>query len=348
VLKAQTGRNDLAIELIRRALAARSDYAEAHNNLGRALTIEGTFDEARSHYERAVALNPDYADARINLGNILRESGRLAEAAGHYERALTLKPHFAEAWLGYGKTLQGLKRSDQAIAAYRSALSQGADPQVARFYLASLGAEPVPDAAPPHLVARAFDQDAKRYDQNVGALRYRPPDLLFDVIAPLVPPRKLDILDLGCGTGLLGARLHPLARTLAGVDLSANMLKVAQRRGIYHRLDRADLVEFLQAQCGSFDLAAAADVLVYIGDLTRVFGGARRALRDNGLFACSVQAGEQEDFVLRATLHYAHSEAYLRRLADEHGFIVETIESRVIRQQGGLDVTGQLAVLRCL
>jgi predicted TPR repeat methyltransferase len=60
----------------------------------------------------------------------------------------------------------------------------------------------------------------------------------------------------------------------------------------------------------------------------------------------SVEASAEQDFVLRATRRYAHSRTYLRRLAEAHGFVLETIESQVIRQQDGLDVAGDLVILR--
>jgi predicted TPR repeat methyltransferase len=86
----------------------------------------------------------------------------------------------------------------------------------------------------------------------------------------LVPSRKLDVLDLGCGTGLVGARFHPLARTLTGIDLSPNMLEVARQRRLYVDLICSELTEFLQMQTKNFDLAVATDVFLYIGDLSGV------------------------------------------------------------------------------
>jgi predicted TPR repeat methyltransferase len=153
-------------------------------------------------------------------------------------------------------------------------------------------------------------------------------------------------VDLGCGTGLSGARFRPLARTLTGVDMSAKMLEVARQRQIYDHLVCGELVEFLQAQARAHDLAVAADVFVYIGDLAPVFHEVRRALSDGGLFGFSVEAGEERDFALRSTLRYAHSAAYLRRLAGDHGFVLETIDTTVIRQDGGDDVVGHIAMLR--
>jgi predicted TPR repeat methyltransferase len=48
---------------------------------------------------------------------------------------------------------------------------------------------------------------------------------------------------------------------------------------------------------------------------------------------------------LQATRRYAHSRAHLRRLAEDHGFVVKSIESHFIRQESGIDVAGDLAIL---
>jgi predicted TPR repeat methyltransferase len=177
-------------------------------------------------------------------------------------------------------------------------------------------------------------------------LKYRAIDLLLGVVERFVTLGNLDILDLGCGTGLVGARLHPLARTITGVDLSSKMLEMARQRRIYDNLICSELVEFLQMQTQSFNLAVAADVFIYIGDLSSVFHGVCGVLRDGGFFGFSVQASEEQDFVLRATCRYAHSVAYLRKLAQNHGFVSETIQSKVIRQRDGSDVVGYLTMLR--
>jgi predicted TPR repeat methyltransferase len=248
-----------------------------------------------------------------------------------------------------------LRRSEDAVVAYRQALAKGGDPELIRYYLASLGADTVPVAAPRRLVSTVFDRYSDRYDRHVvGALKYRTPDLLLDAVAPFLPARNLDIVDLGCGTGLLGARFRPLAGALTGVDLSPGMLEVARQRQIYDHLVCGELIEFLRTraqevardEARAFDVVLAADVFVYLGDLSGLFQEAGRVLRPGGLFGFSVEADENRDFVLRSTLRYAHSAAYLRRLAHRHGFVVETIAPEVLRQEDGNDVVGHLAVLR--
>ena len=336
-----------ALSSFDKALAIKPIYAKALSGRGNALRSLNRTAEALVSFDKALAVNPGDAGTLHNRGNALQDLGRHAEALASYDQALRIDPDLAEAWFDRGGVLQRLKRSEEAINAYRQALAKGGDAEVIQYVLASLGAEAAPATAPKKFITELFDQCAERFeDRLVEKLKYRAPDLLFDLVERFVPSRHLDILDLGCGTGLAGARLHPLARTLTGVDLSSNMLNIARQRQIYSNLVHSELVEFLQKRTKSFDLAVATDVFLYIGDLSNVFHGVHGALRDGGFFGFSVEADEGQDFVLRDTCRYAHSAIYLRRLTEDHGFALETIESKVIRQQDGGDVVGYLAMLR--
>jgi predicted TPR repeat methyltransferase len=303
--------------------------------------------EALAAYERALAIDPGLAEAWLGKGNIFSLLGRHQDALLALDRTLAVEPDLAEAWLGRALVLHDTNRAEEAIAAYRRARELGGDAEFIHCSLASLGAEAPPAAAPPGLVVDLYDRYADQYDQHVTTtLKYRTPELLGDLIARLVPAAGQDIVDLGCGTGLLGLRLQARARTLTGVDVSPNMLARAERRGVYSALVCSELVEFLRTRPGEFDLAAAADVFVYIGDLSEVFRAVHEKLRPEGAFCFSVEAGGDVDFKLRANLRYAHSAQYLRRLAEQHEFRVEAIETHILRRDSEVDVAGHLAMLR--
>jgi predicted TPR repeat methyltransferase len=306
------------------------------------------YAEAVSDFDKAISLRADFAATFSNKARSLYLAKRFEEALAVHDTALALRPDWGDAWFGRGEVLQALKRPEEAVASYRQALAKGGNAEIVQYALASLGAGASPVIAPREYTTTLFDQYAGTFEkQLVGTLKYRTPESLFDALAPLLPSRKLDILDMGCGTGLVGSRLAPLARTLTGVDISPNMLEVARRRHIYDDLICSELTEFLRTRSGNFDLAVAADVFVYIGELSEVFRGVRAVLREGGFFAFSVEASEDQDFVLRATRRYAHSRTYLRRLAADHAFVLQSIEPHVIRQEEGVDVIGDLAVLRC-
>jgi len=92
--------------------------------------------------------------------------------------------------------------------------------------------------------AHALYQDwAERYDADVfDTMGVTGSRRIAGLLAEHVPDRRTSVLDLGCGTGVVG--LH-LARygfdTLVGIDFSAAMLAVARRRDVYRDLIEGDL-----------------------------------------------------------------------------------------------------------
>ncbi|MFI5909516.1 class I SAM-dependent methyltransferase [Dactylosporangium sp. NPDC051541] len=75
-------------------------------------------------------------------------------------------------------------------------------------------------------VAESFGADAERYD------RARPsyPDALIERILAASPGR--DVLDVGCGTGIVGRRLRAAGATVLGLDPDPRMAEVARRHGL--------------------------------------------------------------------------------------------------------------------
>lgn len=344
----QTGRFDEAVELLKRALGLRPGSAAALNNLGNALGNLGRHEDAVQAFDRALALRPDDAKALRNRGTSLRALGRPLEALASLDAALALQSAYAEALIGRGEALLALQRNDDAIESFQRALPLGRDVEQLHFVLASLGAEAVPPSAPPAYVEALFDGYSQSFDKHlVERLAYRTPELLVAELQQAGPAAGSDVVDLGCGTGLCGPLLRPLARRLDGVDLSGQMLARARELGLYDELVQGDIVSVLSARPDSCDIAVAADVFVYIGSLDGVFSATAAALRPRGLFAFSVEACEDRaDFRLGPRRRYAHSLAYLQRLAAAHGLGIESSRRCAIRKEGDEAVDGLLLVIR--
>jgi predicted O-linked N-acetylglucosamine transferase (SPINDLY family) len=119
----QTGRPDLAIQLIARATGINPNVADYHNNLGNALCEKRRFDDAIAAFGHALRLRPDFFKAHNNLGNAFRDTGLLDEAIAAYGEALRLKPDYAEAHNNLAVALRDQGLFDQAIAACRQALT---------------------------------------------------------------------------------------------------------------------------------------------------------------------------------------------------------------------------------
>ena len=347
VIEGQCSRYVEAVALIEQAIGVNPDVAAAHANIGNAQLALGFFDKAVTSYQRALALQPAHRAALMGQGKALWSLGQLTDALASYDAALEIEPDCGESLMNRGDILLMIGRRAEGEASLRRAVACGADAERIQFVLASIGAETVPGKAPAGYLTDLFDNYANRFEAElVEILRYRTPELLEQLVLRDSSRARIDILDLGCGTGLCGALLQPIARRLTGVDLSASMLAQARERGVYSDLECIELTEYLARGDAAFDLVISADVFIYVGDLAPVFAGVRRALRAGGRFVFSVEAGDSQDWELAATRRYRHSRHYLERLAAEHGFDVEAMEQGVLRCEAGTPVDGHLALLR--
>ena len=154
------------------------------------------------------------------------------------------------------------------------------------------------------------------------------------------------VMDLGCGTGLCAPLFRGMAGTLVGVDLSPQMLDRARQRKLYDRLVLGEITEELRKKRNAYDLIVSADVFIYVGALEAVFDAATRALRPGGWFAFSIESEEGGDgFVLRASGRYAHSIAYISRLAEAAGLREVHLQKSVLRMDKGQPIDGYIVVL---
>jgi tetratricopeptide (TPR) repeat protein len=122
IIAHQSGKLAEAIEHVRRAAALAPDVALYHANLGEMCRLAGRPEEAIAAGRRAIALDPRHSGALSNVGIALFEQGRFAEALEHYDRAVAIDPAFVQAHSNRGNALQRLKRFAEAEGCYRRAI----------------------------------------------------------------------------------------------------------------------------------------------------------------------------------------------------------------------------------
>ncbi len=339
------------------ALRLQPGSADALFNLGRIAYIGTDAPRAMSLFTRTVAADPLHIKALAALVQCLTEAGREPDAVA-----------------AAAKGLSALRaRADIAPASYNLVYSHMAHayrrlhdlPRAADCYRAMLAANPA-DTVTQHLLAAAegkltqayaadfakafFDNLAGTFDKHlVQKLAYAAPTILAETLhdmrghADSFPA----VLDLGCGTGLMGQALAVQFRVtrLIGIDLSANMLREAEKRGLYSELIQGDIAAVLSGRDELFNLIIAADVFIYMGELKPVFAHAARLLRTDGLFAFSVELSPSDDIELQSNGHYRHSRNYIARLAAEHGFSIARAADAPVRKEASEDVMGYYVYL---
>jgi predicted TPR repeat methyltransferase len=363
------------------ALALNAGASEALFNLGLIYSLEGNFAEAIGQFEKAIQLDPGFPDSWHYRGYSLNGLGRHAEALASYEkalnlqalrpdsllgvaevlfdmnlfnlslvfieRALQLNPRSAEAHLQKAQLHHRRNETAEAIASFSAALEYNhPNPDLIKFSLAALRGIPYEGEVPSSYVSGLFDKYADKFEKILqGSLKYSTPQILFAKLQPYLGHDRT-IMDIGCGTGLMGERLKPLARKIIGVDLSGKMIDIAAKKHIYDELHVSDFNVFLEQVKESFDTVVAADVLNYIGDLSRTFANVSAVLRQDGVFAFTVEAGPEEGFRLRDTMRFCHSQSYCSQLATDHGFSIALCAGDFLRKERGADVFGHYFVLR--
>ncbi|KQO49231.1 MULTISPECIES: methyltransferase domain-containing protein [unclassified Methylobacterium] len=298
------------------------------------------------------------ADRRYAYAEACLSEGDAEGAAEMAEQVLEIAPRYAAAWflLGRAREARHLATADvahhhAALRAYGNALDLDPHDELgARLRLVQIGEGAALGAISPAYIRALFDGYAPRFERHlVGELQYRGPELLVRALDGLDGARADfgDVIDLGCGTGLVGEALNGRTRTLMGIDISPGMLTEAARRRRYDRLIEGDLVPILRGGTrDSADLVIAADVFIYVGGLSPVMAETARILRPTGLVAFTVQWNPDGGLVLGADARYAHGERYLRRLADEAGLDMLGLEPAVIRRERGSEVPARVVLLR--
>jgi len=111
-----------AMAAYRRAVAARPDLADAHNNLGRLLHDAGDLEGAEACYRRALAANAAVALYQFNLGVVLEDRGDARGAIAAYERAIALDAQLADAHFNLARQLEAVGRTEHDDLVLRRAI----------------------------------------------------------------------------------------------------------------------------------------------------------------------------------------------------------------------------------
>lgn len=344
-------RYSAAIEAYRQALALRPDYVDAQLGIGDALMVDRNYEAALILYRALLERQPDNRGILSRIGMTLRRAKRSDEAIRHYQDCVARHPDNAEYHNNLAHLYMQAGRKNEAATGLRRVLELTPDDIAARHLLDALEGKTT-ERAPADYVRELFDQYADTFESHlVQKLAYRTPQLLGDVLAEHIGrARNLSILDLGCGTGLMGEVLRDIGGRLVGVDISPKMVEKTLAKGLYEEAYADDLLAFMQrSPAASYDLIVAADVFVYLGELREIFRESLRLLRPGGWYAFTVEAADEENaagFVLDITGRYRHHADYLHRLARAAGFTQVHFSRAVIRTQSDQPVAGYLCVYR--
>ena len=325
-------------------------------NLGVVRAALGQTSQAIDLLISAAELAPESIETWVHLGATYADTGQFQLALESLDRALVLQPQTLIALKHKASVLRELGRWNESAQCLKLLHQHGGGDDFTRYMLdavlhAESGWTQEPPAPPAGYVADLFDHYADDFSSHLSQLDYRAPDILVKAAMGCLSHPWPHVLDLGCGTGLVGQCLQANSLRVDGVDLSPGMVNRALESGHYSRVWQADIHDAMEQayRAGDlYDLIVSADVFIYVGALERAFRLATRVLRTGGGFAFSLEewsSGPQE-YVLRPSLRYAHSLAYIRRLASEHGLRILWSDSDLLRHDQGKAIAGLFCILQ--
>lgn len=368
-----------AFEALRKSLSLSPEWAPGMLELALLLARQNQFQEALELAERVAAQEPSNLQVLSGVVDIAHRAGHTAMAVRHLQRGLTLVPgdlklrrmlardlgsvgrvdESLAAWAalieenpadalsrtGRVQTLSSLGRATEAAADTQALLAGAPDDAVYQYYDA-IAQGRTPPHQPPALVRSIFDSMASVYDEHmVRGLRYQLPKRVADALIAQDPDKRFNLLDLGCGTGLLGVCLGTMQGYLIGVDVSLPMIEQAGRHKVYDKFHNVDVLEALSSTPeAQYEVITALDVFDYVGDLTHAIPDALRILTADGqlIFSCEEAPADGQDLVLLASDRYAHKRSHIEQLCKDAGFSSVEVESLVLRTENNADVEGFL------
>ncbi len=339
-----------AVECFQAVLTIDAKHHEALNNLAACYLQLGQYKKALEEYDAFLQLKPDDIGGLYSYALAFLELGDFEQAIAQFQQVLKLKQDHLDALSNLGIAYLKAGKRELAQNTFSDVLKIDPNHSIINYLYAAITGKNSPDKPPEIYVRDLFDHYAKHYEQHmVDILHYKTPQQLRTLFNQHNKTNKLSVIDLGCGTGLSGLAFTDIAEKLIGVDLSEKMLALAKQKNIYNELIQADLIQALEKYDQVFDLLLASDTFNYFGDFKELFSCCFAALKSNGYLLFSVEkARHNKEWVLQNNSRYAHSEHYIRELAQQCNFKVVAIEQATLRMQQHEACEGLLCLLQCL
>jgi 2-polyprenyl-3-methyl-5-hydroxy-6-metoxy-1,4-benzoquinol methylase len=187
-----------------------------------------------------------------------------------------------------------------------------------------------------------FDKEANSWDENPVPAKIAG-DVADAIIAAGHFSKDLDVLDFGCGTGLVTLRIQPLVRTITGADGSQGMLAVlnskAQHNGLTNvKIKHVDL-ERRERVSGTFQVIVTNMTLHHVPDAEALLIQLASLLPPGGRLYVSDLDTEDGSFHADNTgvFHFGFDRQRLKGILESAGLsdVGDVTASRIVRERGG-------------
>tara|TARA_B100001939_G_scaffold1970_1_gene1860 strand:+ start:1589 stop:2992 length:1404 start_codon:yes stop_codon:yes gene_type:complete len=369
-----------ALKSYKKALEIQPNYEECYCNMGMSLNELGNIKESINCFKKTIEINPFHVGAYYNLGLAYEKKREINLAILNYKKVIKLDPTFWKAYVSLGSIFLKNKKIKLSILYFQNALNYVShNPEIyfvqalnyfklRDFEKASLHfkkcIELDPDnqdalhlnnsligrntnTAPQGYVKNLFNNYAKNFEHSLlNELDYKVPQEIRNLLKNKLSKFDSSILDLGCGTGLVGIELSRYCKYLEGVDISESMIELSKKKKIYNKLIISDISQYLEKSTLSFDYFIAADVFIYLGELDNIFSLIKNRNNKPGHLVFSTEYNEDNGYKLEKSGRFSHSNQYITSLCNKLGFSVINLKKIKLRKENNSYISGAIYNLK--
>lgn len=314
-LELKRGEGQTAIAYFTQVLILDESNVMARQNLAATFMHYDRFENAMTHYNELKKRNLLEIDDLYNMGVASAALGQLSEAIDCYQQVLAEEDTHNAALNNLAAIYIRLGKKSEAIEFLQRALQVKPGDTSSRFMLDVLMNNTYNPETSQDYVRNLFNNYALYYEQHLKKmLEYSLPEQCLERLKALGFNQFLNVLDLGCGTGLSGLVWREYCDHLTGVDLSQKMLEQARKKNVYHELMEADILAFLRESQQHYDLIQALDVLPYFGELKTLLSLVLLRLEKSGLLLLSAEISDDVPWKIQDSMRFCHHPDYIHDL----------------------------------
>ena len=161
----------------------------------------------------------------------------------------------------------------------------------------------VNDTKNDHRLAEVYKEWATRYDfDNDNELGTVSQPKSVQLLLSQVKDKATKIIDIGCGTGLVGKYLQAHGfNNFDGLDISDDMLQIASQRG-YQKLYSGSLNKELPIPANSYDCVMCVGLFTHGHVASRGFNELCRIVRSGGYLCFTINEGVYQKYGFEETI----------------------------------------------
>lgn len=181
-----------------------------------------------------------------------------------------------------------------------------------------------------------YEAWADTYDEEITENNYAQPSRCASALAEFSTIDEINVLDIGCGSGLSGLALNDFGfKNIDGCDFSPSMLEKAKSTNVYQKLFLADINEELDIEEETYDAVCAVGVLAFAHVRTEALRQMLRVVKSKGLL------------VIGLNEHYWEGGSVGEKIRElSEGDEAELLFEEYGDHLPGADIGGWVAVLR--